>query len=150
MTDTHQPWNPPTESSQPPAPDPYAPVFGPLGQVRSTGTCILLFFVTLGIYGFVWLYATLKEIRVHTDQGIGGMFGSFTLYLYVFAAPFLTSSEVGKLYDNRGAPPPVSGKTGLWFVPGFLLLLIGPFVWFIKTNNALNGYWMRSAQSQPA
>jgi cytochrome c-type biogenesis protein CcmH/NrfF len=45
----------------------------------------------------------------------------------------------------RGAPQPVSWKTGLWFLPG-ILIIVGPFIWFIKTNNALNEYWQRSAQ----
>jgi hypothetical protein len=55
--------------------------------------------------------------------------------------PYLTSSEVGNLYAGRGQKRPVSGATGLWYFPGILLFGIGPFVWFIKTNGALNSYW---------
>ena len=33
--------------------------------------------------------------------------------------------------------------TGLWVFPG-ILLLVGPVIWFVLTNRALNGYW-RSA-----
>jgi hypothetical protein len=35
---------------------------------------------------------------------------------------------------------PVSGVTGLWYFPG-IFLLVGPLIWFIKTNGALNAYW---------
>jgi hypothetical protein len=30
--------------------------------------------------------------------------------------------------------------TGLWYFPG-VLILVGPIVWFVKTNGALNDYW---------
>ena len=54
--------------------------------------------------------------------------------------PFLTSNEVGGLYERSGRPKPVSALTALWFFPG-MFILVGPFVWFIRTNNALNEYW---------
>ena len=34
----------------------------------------------------------------------------------------------------------MSGATGLWYFPG-IFLIVGPLVWFIKTNGALNAYW---------
>ena len=34
----------------------------------------------------------------------------------------------------------MSGLTGLWFFPG-MFILVGPFIWFIQTNRALNEYW---------
>lgn len=49
--------------------------------------------------------------------------------------------EVGDMYERRNQTKPVSGSTGLWSFPGFLLLGIGPIVWFVKTNGALNNYW---------
>jgi hypothetical protein len=54
--------------------------------------------------------------------------------------PYLSSSEVGELYTRRGQQPPVTGMTGLWYFPG-ALILVGPIVWFVKTNGALNAYW---------
>ncbi|GAB2640648.1 hypothetical protein GCM10027270_31590 [Nocardioides ginkgobilobae] len=35
---------------------------------------------------------------------------------------------------------PVSGATGLWYFPG-MFILVGPIIWFVKTNGALNDYW---------
>jgi hypothetical protein len=47
---------------------------------------------------------------------------------------------VGGLYARQGLRRPVSALTGLWFFPG-IFLLVGPLIWFILTNRALNDYW---------
>ena len=107
--------------------------------------CILLTFVTLGIYSIVWYFQTHTEMKRHSNNGIGG---GVALLLSIFISivmPFLTSSEIGNLYRNKGMQAPVSGTTGLWYFPG-AIIIIGPLVWFIKTNGALNSYW----QSQGA
>ena len=116
-----------------------------MGRQRSTGLGILLFIVTFGIYGLVWWYLVHEEMKRHSGNGLGGGLALVIAFVAGFASPFLTSSEVGKLYELRGAPKPVSGATGAWVIPG-ILILVGPFIWFIKTNNALNEYWQRSAQ----
>ena len=117
-----------------------APASGPIGEVRSTGTCILLAIVTLGIYTWYWYYKTHDEMKRHSGEGIGG---GIALILAIFVGivmPFLSSNEVGKLYERRGQKAPVTAATGLWFL---LLgwILVGAIVWFVKTNNALNEYW---------
>ena len=125
-----------------PAPYPPAPYDGPgsLGTVRGTGVCVLLFFVTFGIYGLVWYFRVHDEMKRHSGSGLGGG-AALVLALFVgVASPFLTSSEVGELYARRGLAKPVSGATGLWYLPGILLLVL-PVVWFVRTNNALNSYW---------
>ncbi len=125
----------------PQAPAGYGPPpMGPVGKVRSTGTSILLFIVTLGIYGWVWYFQTHEEMKKHSGDGLGG---AIALVLAIFVGiimPYLTSSEVGKLYERRGQQPPVSAVTGLWSFPG-ILIIVGPVVWFVKTNRALNDYW---------
>jgi hypothetical protein len=116
------------------------PQSGPIGKVRSTGVAMLLCIVTFGIYGLVWFYSVHEEMKRHTGNGLGG---ALALVLAIFigvASPFLTSSEVGNMYERAGRPKPVSGATGLWYLPGFLII-VGPIVWFVKTNNALNEYW---------
>ena len=117
------------------------PAVGPIGQVRSTGTCILLTVVTLGIYALVWYFKTHEEMKRHTAEGLGGGVALLIAFVVGVASPFLSSAEVGSMYERRGEAKPVSGVTGLWFFPGFLLLFIGPIVWFVKTNSALNNYW---------
>ena len=110
---------------------------GPAGTVRSTGTCILLFIVTLGIYGLVWYYKSHDEMKRYSGDGIGGGL-ALVLGLFInIVMAFLSPSEVGKLYERRGEPAPVSALTGLWV----LLPLVGGIVWFVKTNGALNDYW---------
>ena len=55
-------------------------------------------------------------------------------------SPYLLSHEVGDLYERRGQQKPVSALTGLWFFPG-IFILVGPIIWFVQTNDALNDYW---------
>jgi hypothetical protein len=132
------------------APQPYAgqiaalhhqqPATGPIGRVRDTGTCMLLCLVTLGIYALVWYYHVHDEMKRHTGEGLGGGLGLVVAWFVGIVSPFLASSEIGKMYERRGEHAPVSGATGLWYMPG-MLILVGPFVWFVKTNGALNSYW---------
>lgn len=129
MTDLNQPY-----------PAAAAPTAGPIGKVRSTGTCILLLIVTLGIYSWFYYFKTHDEMKQHSGQGIGG---AVALILAVFVgvvSPFLLSAEVGNLRKSRGQEPKVSGATGLWYLPG-IFILVGPIIWFVKTNGALNEYW---------
>ena len=113
---------------------------GPVGRVRGTGISILLTIVTFGIYSWFWWYKTHEEMKRHTGEGLGG---GIALVLAIFVGivmPFLTSDEVGKLYERRGQAKPVTAATGLWYFPG-VFILVGPIVWFVKTNGALNAYW---------
>lgn len=112
----------------------------PVGKIRSTGVCILLAVVTLGIYVYVWYFMVHDEMQRHTGRGIGGGVALLLAFFVGIVMPFLSSSEVGGLYEARGERKPVGGATGLWYFPG-ALILIGPLVWFIRTNAALNSYW---------
>ena len=113
---------------------------GPVGNVRGTGVAILLTIVTLGIYSLYWYYVVHDEMKRHNGNGLGGGIALLLAFFVGIVMPFLTSSEVGQLYERRGQAKPVSGATGLWYIPGFLIL-VGPIVWFVKTNGAINAYW---------
>jgi hypothetical protein len=119
----------------------------PIGTIRSTGTCILLSIVTLGFYTWYYFYKTHDEMKLHTGTGLGGPVALILAIFVGFVMPFLTSHEVGGLYERRGQAKPVSATTGLWYILLGWLLLIGAIVWFVKTNNALNDYW-RSVGAQ--
>ena len=116
------------------------PQHAPVGKIRSTGVCILLAVVTFGIYQLVWFYSVHSEMKRHSGNGVDGGIALLLALFVGIAVPFVTSSEVGGLYERRGQRPPVSGATGLWYFPG-MFILVGPLVWFIKTNGALNSYW---------
>jgi hypothetical protein len=118
----------------------YAQPTGPIGQVRSTGVTILLFVVTFGIWSLVYYYQTHEEMKRHTGEGIGGVLALVLGFFVGFVSPFLHSHEVGGLYERRGQRPPVGAATGLWYLPG-IVILVGPIIWFVKTNGALNAYW---------
>jgi hypothetical protein len=118
----------------------YASPDGPVGKIRPTGISILLVIVTLGIYLLVYYFLVQDEMKRHSGQGLGGV---LALVIAIFAgiiSPFVLSNEVGGLYERAGRPAPVSALTGLWYFPG-MFILVGPIVWFVKTNAALNDYW---------
>ncbi|WP_233489449.1 DUF4234 domain-containing protein [Blastococcus sp. TF02-9] len=126
-----------------PAPPPwaqYAEARGPLGRMRPTGMTILLFFLSLGIWGFVYYFQTQEEMKRHTGEGVGGVLALVIAVIFGIVSPFILSHEVGRLYERRGWTPPVTALTALWFFPG-MFILVGPFIWFVRTNNALNEYW---------
>lgn len=116
------------------------PPLGGLGKRRSTGMAMLLFVVTFGIYGWYWYFATHDEMKRHTGNGIGGPIALLIAVVVGIASPFISSAEVGAMYERAGQPKPVSAVTGLWLALGWIII-VGPIVWFVKTNGALNTYW---------
>jgi len=113
------------------------PPQGPPGKVRNIGVCILLAIVTLGIYAFVWVYRTQKEIKQHSDIGVGGGFGLLIFILISIVTMFLVPADVAEMHRRRGWQCRVSVVTGFWtFLP-----LIGHIVWFVKVQGTLNDYW---------
>lgn len=107
------------------------------GTPRSIGVSILLAIVTVGIYTFVWVYKTHNEIKRYSGIGVGGVLG---LVIYLVVSPvtyFVIPSEVRQLYESNGRQSPVRGIYGLWV----LLPLIGPIIWFVQVQGALNDLW---------
>jgi hypothetical protein len=129
----------------PPAPGfpPSGPAAGPapIGKVRDTGMCFLLMIVTLGFYSWFWYFKVHEEMKRHTGDGLGGGIALLLAILVGVVMPFLSSNEVGRLYERRGQPAPVSALTGLWALLLGWFFFVGIIVWFVKTNGALNAYW---------
>jgi hypothetical protein len=112
----------------------------PVGQSRGIGFGILLFIVTLGFYGWYWVFKTEEEMKQHTGDGIGGVLG---LVIWILLSPvmaFVIPSEIQNMYAKGGQQPPVSGWTGLWLFP-FGFLIVPAIVWFVKIQGTLNTYW---------
>lgn len=132
-----------TEPTTPPAAPNLPPtaVSGPVGTVRGNGTCVLLMIVTLGFYSFYWYFKVHEEMKQHSGTGVGGPIALLLAIFVGFVMPFVSSSEVGSLYERRGQQPPVSAMTGLWALLLGWFFFVGYFVWFFKTNGALNDYW---------
>jgi hypothetical protein len=131
---------------------PAAPGTGVLGSPRSVGLSILWTILTIGIYSFFWTYWTFDEMRRYSGQGVGGPIG-LVIYLCTFFVTvvatvitcILISSELAQLYEREGRQAEHSALWGLWL----LLPIVGPFIWFIPTQQALNAFW-ESKGAQPA
>lgn len=122
---------------------------GPLGQPRGIGFGILLFIVTLGLYSWYWVFKTQEEIKQHSGEGLGGVLGLVIWILISPVSAFVIPSEIGKMYEQDGREPPVTGLTGLWLFPG-VILIIPAIVWFVKVQGSLNRYWEEKARAEAA
>lgn len=121
----------------------------PLGRPRGIGFGILMFIITLGFYGWYWVFVTEEEMKQHTGEGLGGVLG---LVIWILLSPvmgFVIPSEVGKMYARAGKHPPVTGWTGLWLFP-FGILIVPAIVWYVKVQEALNRYWEEEAPASAA
>lgn len=119
-----------------------------LGKIRGTGACVLLTIVTLGFYTWYWYFKTSEEMKEHSGEGVGGGIALVLAIFVGFVMPFVSSNEVGKLYQRRGQQAPVTAMTGLWFILLGWFFLVGCLVWFVKTNGALNEYWRSLGQTE--
>jgi drug/metabolite transporter superfamily protein YnfA len=119
---------------------------GPLGKPRGVGFAILIFIITLGIYGLYWVYKTQEEMKQHTGDGLGGVLGLVVWIIVGAVSAFVIPSEVGKMYAKDGREPPVTGWTGLWLFP-FGIFIIPAIVWFVKVQGSLNRYWQSESRA---
>lgn len=134
-----------TTTPAPPAPPPSTGLgnTGPIGNQRSNGKQILWAILTLGIYGVYWIYVNQEEIKLHSNQGVGGVVGA-VIYVFVgIVTVFLLPIEIQKMYEQDGKESPVSATTAFW------ILLFG-VPWYIKCQNALNEYWASKGAPAPA
>lgn len=132
------PHPPPAAPAAPPAPYAHPSPAGvhQTGRPRSTGVTMLLYVVTVGIYGLIWFYRSHADLRRHDVAALGGGY-ALLLAFVPCALFFVTPHEVGQAYVRAGRRAPVSAVTGLWL----LLPVVGGIVWFVQTNRALNAYW---------
>jgi hypothetical protein len=119
---------------------------GPVGTPRGVLKVILLSIVTLGIYGLVWVFKSHEEIKKHSGIGVGGWVGLIIYLVIGVVTPFLLPQEIRKMYEQDGQKSPVSGMTGLWVWPG-IFIIVGPIIWLVKVQGALNAYWRSKGAS---
>jgi len=120
----------------------------PVGEVRSVGSLIVLLMVTLGIYGLIWNFRTFEELRRYRGKGVSGGMG--VLLALVGVSPFLLGSYVKEAYEETDYEPTVSAATGLWMFPGILLLGLGPIIYLMKVQGALNNLWTAAVKEGAA
>ena len=111
----HRGYDPPVGQ---PYSQPYAAPYGHVpGKVRGTGMCILLTVVTFGIYSLVWFYSTHDEMKRHTGNGLGGGLALVLAFFVGIVMPYITSSEVGALYERAGRPQAGQRGNGALVLP---------------------------------
>ena len=128
MTDDATPW--PAESER-------AGDYGPIGKPRSVGLTILVSIVTLGIWTWVWSYWNGEELRKYRNTGLGGVGYLIITIILSPVTMFLMANEVENMYRAEGEEPKITTLWGLWF----LLPLIGHIIWYVRIQNAINGFW---------
>lgn len=116
----------------------------PVGKQRSPLAALLLTLVTLGIYGIVYYYCILEELRNWRGQGWSG--GVYLIFQFIFpiplvALPWLVPAYVGRMYAEDGQEKPITGLAGFWW----LLPLIGGIVWIFRVQNCLNRFWQQKS-----
>jgi apolipoprotein N-acyltransferase len=114
-----------------------------VGQQRGVGFAIVMWIVTLGIYGFYWIYKSFEEVRAYRGQGVGGLAG--VLLAFIIVSTFLLPAYVGRMYQEDSKQNPVSGYTGFWV----LLPYVGSFIWIWKIQSALNEFWASKGAPAP-
>jgi hypothetical protein len=130
-----------TPTTPPPPPASAGISDGPRGDVRSPVFVIVMWFITLGIYGLYWQYKVFKELKEHTGEGIGGGIGLILAIFLGIVNVFLLPSEVGNMYARAGLEKPVRGVTGFWV----LIPIIGFIIWVVKVQGAMNRVWDNTA-----
>lgn len=106
-------------------------------QRRNMWKQVLLFIVTLGIYGVYWFYVTSKEMVAY--KGLDGSPGLWTVLLLV---PFVSLYSLWK--QSKAVEAVTDGKYQaiLMFI---LWIFFEPAVWFI-TQSELNKLADKEAQ----
>lgn len=112
-----------------------------VGNTRSVPLSILWAILTLGIYTLFWTYWTFDELqRYRGGRGLGGALGLAAYIVCVLVGwvavaivGVLVWSEIKALYEEDGRESPHTPLWGLWL----LLPIVGNFVWFIPTQQAL-------------
>jgi RND superfamily putative drug exporter len=102
----------------------------------SAGFHVVLFVITLGLYGWYWVYRTHRDAKRQTGQGLGGVLGLLLWIVLLPVSAFVIPSEVRRTYEKADREAPVSGRTGLWLFP-FGVLIVPAIVWFVKIHRAL-------------
>ena len=125
------------------APGQAPPASRPLGKRRSAGLVVLLTIVTCGVWAVVWAYQNGDELQRFSGKGAGGVIHLVVTILLSPVTMFLLAGEVEQLYRDDGQEPPITTIWGLWF----LLPIIGNFVWYLRIQDAINGYWTAHGQT---
>lgn len=116
-------------------------VKGPIGEIRSPVTVLLLSLVTCGIYGIIWFYKVSQEINDYTRSELTSpTFAIVGIFCFVFTyinaykideALYLIDSTEGRRPEKRFL---------LWILLSFLAG-IGALMMIYQVQESLNRIW---------
>jgi len=112
----------------------------PVGKIRNPWMVLILSIVTLGIYGIIYMYSTLEDMRNWRGTGWSGVLYLVFTFLFPFpliALPWLLPSYVGNMYEAEGQEKPITGLAGFWI----LIPFIGGIIWLLMFQGKLNEFW---------
>lgn len=113
-----------------------------VGKPRKIGLQVLVAFVTFGLYGIYWAYASHEEVKQYSGEGVGGVIGAVIYFFAGIITLFLLPIEIQHMYENDGKESPVRASTAFW------VLLFG-IPWYVKCQRALNEFWMSKGAPEP-
>ena len=89
---------------------------GPIGRPRGVGFGILLFIITLGLYGWYWAFETQEELERRRATASAESIGLVIWILINPVSAFVIPSEIGHCRARRRTAAR-DGLTGLWLFP---------------------------------
>ncbi len=88
-----------------------------LQETKSIGACILLSFVTLGIYSLVWQYSMIKKIKLLNQEGsdcAGELLLNMFIPFYTLYWVYSRGEKLSVAANRRGIP--MGNNAGLYLL----------------------------------
>lgn len=122
-----------------------------IGKIRNPAAPLFLPLVTLGVYGFVWIYKLFKEAGAYTNSrngvhvtspglAVGLLFVPVFNIIWAVMLVFKIPGLVTKMRRADEVPENLIGANGslgfLCFIP-----ILGNILWVILTQSSINSFW---------
>jgi hypothetical protein len=117
---------------------------GSVGQPKNAGREAILSLVTCGLYGLFWDYTTFEELKQYNGEGLGGLIGLLTCWIFV--GYFLLLVEIQKMFEANGKKAPFEPIFALWL----LVPLYGIYKYITTVQSALNDFWVSKGATPAA
>lgn len=118
-----------------------------VGRDRVVWRQMVLQLVTLGIYRRVWLYRVNKELDGHEALGLKHGLNAVLLCLPILGPAVVAYQTAVRSERMLQGSPVKFGKGWLVWLLGFLLPILGPYLYIAWTQSRLNRFWAAERSS---